>query len=72
MTAVAIREKLVNYMQVADTKKLKAIYVLLESEIEDEHISLEQYNKEMDEAEAEFAKGDYITNAAMKNKVKQW
>ena len=72
MTAIAIRKKLVSYMQVADSKKLKAIYILLEDEIEEEHISVERYNKEIDEAEVEFTKGDYITNEAMKNKVKQW
>lgn len=73
MTALALRKKLVNYMQVADEKKLKAIYALLESEIENEvPVSLEQYNKEIDEAEAEFAKGDYIIHEAMIRKVRQW
>ena len=72
MTSVAIRKKLVDYMQVADDRKLKAIYILLENEIEENHISLQQYNKEIDEAEAEFTNGDYITNEAMKSKVKQW
>ena len=33
MTTTAIREKLVNYLQVADEKKLKAIYTMVEDEI---------------------------------------
>lgn len=33
MTTAAIREKLVNYLQVADEKKLKAIYTMVEDEI---------------------------------------
>ncbi len=72
MTAVAIRKKLVDYMQVPDDRTLKAIYILLEKKIEENHISLQQYNKEIDEAKAEFTNGNYITNEAMKNKVKQW
>ncbi len=73
MTAVSIRKKLVNYMQVADDKKLKAIYTLLEEEIEqDGRISVELYNKELEAAEAEFSNGDFITHSAMKKKIKQW
>ncbi len=33
MTTTAIREKLVNYLQTADDKKLKAIYTMVEDEI---------------------------------------
>ena len=73
MTAVAIRKKLIIYMQVADEKKVKAIYALLEEDIEQEgRINIEQYNKELAEAEAEFTKGDYISNAAMKKSIKKW
>lgn len=73
MTATAIRKKLVDYMQVADDKKVKAIYTLLEDDIEQEgRIDIEQYNKEIAEAEAGFTNGDYITHAALKKSVKQW
>ena len=73
MTAVAIRKKLVSYMQVADEKKVKAIYALLEEDIEQAgRINIEQYNKELADAEAEFTKGDYISNAVMKKRITQW
>ena len=35
MTTIAIREKLQDYIRVADDKKVKAIYSLLEEEITD-------------------------------------
>jgi hypothetical protein len=35
MTATAIRERLYDYIRVADDKKLKAIYMMLEDEIEE-------------------------------------
>lgn len=70
---VAIRKKLASYLEVADEGKIKAIYALLKDDIEQGgHINIRQYNRELAEAEAEFAKGDYISNAAMKKKVKQW
>jgi hypothetical protein len=33
MTTVAIRQKLVNYLKIADDKKIKAIYVMVEDDI---------------------------------------
>ncbi|MEO8823772.1 MAG: hypothetical protein ABI366_09365 [Ginsengibacter sp.] len=71
MTAINLREKVVNYIKIADDKKIKAIYTLLENEIEkDSRISLEQYNREIDEAEAEFANGDYISHEEIERKSK--
>lgn len=74
MTAVNMRKKLVSYLLVAEEKKVKAIYALVQNDIEHEkgRIDIRQYNKELAEAEAEFAKGDYISHAAMKKEIKQW
>ena len=73
MTAVAIRKKLTDYIQIADDRKIKAIYTLLEDDIEQyKSVSLEQYNLELEESENEFIKGDYITHEEMIKRVKQW
>ena len=73
MTTVAIRKKLLDYMKVADDKKIKAMYALLEDDIEqDGRISIEQYNKELEEAEAEFEKGEFITHAEAIKQMKKW
>lgn len=69
-----MRKKLVSYLQVAEEKKIKAIYALMQSDIEQEEdrIDIKQYNKELAEAEAEFAQGDYISHAAMKRDIRRW
>lgn len=73
MTTLAIREKLSNYMQVADDKKVKAMYALLKDDIkQEERITIEQYNKEIEEAEAAFKKGEFITHEDMLKKIKKW
>jgi hypothetical protein len=73
MTTAAIREKLSNYMQVADDKKVKAMYALLKDDIkQEERISIEQYNKEIDEAVKEVKAGKYITQAEMEKMASKW
>ncbi len=73
MTIVAIREKLSNYMKIADDKKVKAMYALLKEDIKlEERISIEQYNNEIAEAEAEYKRGEFISHEEMIQKIKQW
>ena len=73
MTTVAIRKKLVDYIKVTDYKKIKALYILLEADIEHgKRISIEQYNIELAEAEAEYEKGDYITHEEAIKQMKKW
>ncbi|MBS1496842.1 MAG: hypothetical protein JST71_09875 [Bacteroidetes bacterium] len=63
MTSLDIRKKLTNYIQVADDKKIKAMYTLLESELQErELVTMEQYNEELETADKEIAKGNYITH----------
>jgi len=65
LTILAMRKK---------SQKMKAIYALVQDDIEREEgrIDLEQYNKELAEAEDEFTNGDSISNVEMKKQIKQW
>ena len=73
MTTVAIRKKLVDYMKVADDKKVKAMYALFEDDIEQEgSISIEQYNKEIDEAMKEIKRGEVYTHEEVVKMSKNW
>ena len=77
MTTVAIRKKLVDYMQVADDKKVKAIYAMVEDEI---NTSANQWDEpfvlELERRSKSFINGKAKTysweetKAAARNKVK--
>lgn len=59
--------------QVKDRSLLKAIKYLLRVGLKNEgRISIEQYNKELDEAEAEMEKGDFLTHDELKKQMKEW
>ena len=73
MTIVAIRKKLSDYLQIADDKKVKAMYALLEEDIKIlENVSLEEYNKEIDEALSEANTGNYIKQEQMEKQAARW
>ncbi len=73
MTTLAIREKLSNYMQVAEDKKVKALYEILKSSIEkSEQTTIKKYNKEIKKAEKEFKKGKFISQKKMEKIASKW
>lgn len=47
-------------------------YLLIWNNAEREARTKVEYNKELDEAEAEFDKGDFISNEQMVKQLKQW
>lgn len=70
----AEREMIIKELkQVEDISLLKAFKYLLHYGLKNEgRISLEQYNRELDEAEAEVTKGDYISHEDLKKQMKTW
>ena len=73
MTTLAIRKKLSDYLQIADDKKVKAMYALLEDNIKImENVILEDYNKEIEEALVEANNGSYITLEQMEKQAARW
>lgn len=63
-----IREKLHHYLEVVEDKKIQAIYTLFEEEI----IDIEQYNKDIEEAEKEIDAGNYYTHEQVLAEIKTW
>lgn len=68
-------EMLQYFIQLNDAEK-KSILQLIKTFLNNtkesvERISIEQYNKELAEAEAEFQNGEFITHEAMLNQMKE-
>jgi predicted transcriptional regulator len=59
--------------QINDISLLKAIKHLVHYGLKnDGHISIEQYNKEMEEAEAEIERGEFVSHEDLKKQMKEW
>jgi hypothetical protein len=75
--AKALDNEMYNYFtQLNEAEKKSVIQMLktfLKSRTEKpDRITIEQYNKELQEAEAEFEKGEYITHEALLKQIKRW
>lgn len=74
MNSAAIRQKLHSYLEVADDKKVKAIYAIMEAEIEESAIVYtEEFKKELDERYAAYKSGraKMITSLESKKRVQK-
>jgi predicted transcriptional regulator len=73
MNTTAIRQRLSNFMQIADDKKVKGLYALLEDEMQEgERISVAQYNKEIDAAMEEVKRGEVYSHEEVVQMSKKW
>ena len=59
--------------QVEDLSLLRAIKAVLHYGLKSEgRISIEQYNREIEEAEAEIERGEFTTHEELKKQMKAW
>jgi hypothetical protein len=73
MDTSLIRERLSNFIQVADDKKVKGLYALLEDDMEvGERISVSQYNKEIDAAIEDLKLGEVYSHDEVVKMSKKW
>ena len=59
----------------AEKKSLLSViksFLSLKNDGSEAPLSIEQYNKELEEAEAEYQNGDYITHEELVKKIKTW
>ena len=60
--------------QINDVSLIEAIKHLVDFGLKhsESHIGVEQYNRELDEAEAEIDRGEYVSHEDLKNQMKEW
>jgi hypothetical protein len=70
----AVRLQIIKELQqVNDISLLQAVKHLVHYGLKNEgHISIEQYNRELEEAEEEIERGEYITQEELKKRMKEW
>jgi len=74
MTILAIRQQLHNYLEVADDKKIKAFYTMMEAEIKDSAVEYtEQFKAELDKRHADYKSGKtkMITATESKKRIQK-
>jgi predicted transcriptional regulator len=72
----SIDKELYKYWELLDASQKKSILSMIKSFIQpkskDSHISLEQYNKELDEAMARIDAGDFISHEDVLKDMDKW
>lgn len=74
MSTSAIRQKLHSYLEVAEDKKVKALYVMMEEEIEESAVEYtEEFKKELDRRYADYKSGKakMVTAAESKRRIQK-
>lgn len=64
-------QKYISQLNVAQKKSLLGFMKTLFKKEVDEEISIEDYNRELEEAEAEIERGEYYTNEEVMNMLKK-
>lgn len=73
---ISIDEELKDCIAQLDALQKKSILELIKSFVKrDEEMqpqTIEEYNKELEDAETEYERGEFITHEAMLNQMKKW
>jgi hypothetical protein len=74
MTTLAIRQQLHNYLEIAEDKKIKAIYTMMEEEIKESAVEYtDEFKAELDTRHADYKSGKakIVTAAESKKRVQK-
>ena len=65
-------ESILSIGNVKVIEKLEALLKKEQQKEDSQRVSVEQYNKELDEAEAEMDRGEYINHEDLKKQMEKW
>ena len=74
MSTAAIRQKLHSYLEVADDKKVKAMYIMMEEDIEESAVEYtNKFKKELDKRYSDYKSGKtkIVTASESKRRIKK-
>ncbi len=71
MATLDLRQSVLEYVKRADNRFLRLVKAMAEN-YDEERISIEQYNKELDESIDEIARGETYTQEEMGERIKKW
>lgn len=72
-----LEQEMQNYFKQLNEAEKRSVILMLKAFLmgrkgNANHISIEQYNKELEEAEAEFERGEYFTHEEVLKQIKGW
>ena len=77
MAHSTIDKELINYFALLDQKQKETLLAMIKSYLmpgnsTTERISIEQYNKELDEGNEQIENGEFVTMEELLNEIKTW
>jgi mevalonate kinase len=74
MKTIELRKRVHEIIDASDDAIVQAVYTLLQANHAENKLgeSVEKYNRELEDAESEIDKGQFITQEDLKNEVKKW
>lgn len=73
MATFDLRQSVLEYVKNADKRFLRLVKAMAENyNDDDDRISIEQYNRELDESIAQIERGETYTHEEMGERIRQW
>lgn len=73
MATLDLRQSVLEYVKKADNRFLRLVKALADNyDDDDDRISVEQYNKELEASEAQIERGEFYTQEQVRQRIEEW